>query len=392
MTAQSGRGSLVAANLADLLGRLPAASADLARSIARWWLREFLALFPARLSDWLTDRGRKTLVLVPEPDAVLFELFNDRRRPLASARVSRVDYGPELVGSFLQSHKLQRQDVAIGCRLPPGSIFVRKLLLPVETERTLAAVLAQDMLAKTPFRLEDVYHDHAARRSGDKLAVAQWIVRRQFVETAVNALGLAPDDLAFVETDGRDAGDDPRPLLKLRELPADRGRWARRMCAMLVLTACVLTLVAIGSKYWRQEAALDNLTAELSAAKHKAQRVRAMIERLEGERADLLRLRSEKRDAPGLVDVWEELSRLLPFHSWLTELRVSEGAGKEERQIVLSGLSSGASSLVGLLDRSALLGDAVLSAPIAIDRIEEKERFVIQAKLKRPDQPPKVAP
>jgi general secretion pathway protein L len=42
---------------------------------------------------------------------------------------------------------------------------------------------------------------------------------------------------------------------------------------------------------------------------------------------------------------------------------------------------------VGLVDRSTLFADASLTAPIALDPLEERERFALQAKLKRPDQP-----
>jgi general secretion pathway protein L len=389
MSAQSG---IAPASLTASLRRWSAAGAEPVRRGGRWWLHELLALFPARVSDWLTDRGSKTLVLAAEPDAVLFDLIGDRRRRLASLRVSRADYAPDLLDSFLQSHRLQRRDVSIGCALPRDTIFVRNVLLPIETERDLAAVLVQDLSAKTPFRLEDIHHDHVAHRSGDKLAVTQRIVRRQFVEDAADALGLAADDLAFVEAQGQHAGDHPEALLRLREPPAERGRWARRGCILLALTACLLAILALGSKYWRQEVALAGIATELAAVKHEAQRVRAMMDRLEGERADLLRLRSGKRDMPGFLDVWEELTRLLPSHSWLTELRMSEGPGGGERQVVISGLSGAAASLVGLLDRSPMFGDAALTAPVAIDRVEEKERFVIQARLKKPYPPGKGAP
>jgi len=54
--------------------------------------------------------------------------------------------------------------------------LVRQLLLPRQVERTLRTVLAQDLLGKTPFREDHIFHDHIAQRAGDKLHVRQWML------------------------------------------------------------------------------------------------------------------------------------------------------------------------------------------------------------------------
>ena len=79
------------------------------------------------------------------------------------------------------------------------------------------------------------------------------------------------------------------------------------------------------------------------------------------------------------------LTRILPSHSWLTEFRVTETPGGREMQINLSGFSRAAPSLVGIVDRSPLFVDAALSAPVALDATEGRERFALQAKVRRAD-------
>jgi hypothetical protein len=49
--------------------------------------------------------------------------------------------------------------------------------------------------------------------------------------------------------------------------------------------------------------------------------------------------------------------------------------------VVLTGFSAAAASLVGLLDRSPLFGEASLAGSISIDQAENRERFIIQAKV-----------
>ena len=86
----------------------------------------------------------------------------------------------------------------------------------------------------------------------------------------------------------------------------------------------------------------------------------------------------------GLIDLWEETTRVLPSHSWLTEFRLVETMGKREEQVTISGFSNAAPSLVGIIDSSPLFFDAALTAPIAFDATEGRERFALQAKVKMP--------
>ncbi len=99
----------------------------------------------------------------------------------------------------------------------------------------------------------------------------------------------------------------------------------------------------------------------------------------------LLRLRLQRSETPGVIDLWEEATRVLPSHSWLTEFRLVETVGKREEQIAILGFSNAAPSLVGIIDGSPLFFDAALTSSIAFDAAEGRERFALQAKVKMPD-------
>jgi general secretion pathway protein L len=131
---------------------------------------------------------------------------------------------------------------------------------------------------------------------------------------------------------------------------------------------------------------LEALAAETAIARAKAQSVRAAMDKLDIEWASVAQVRSRKRDIPGVLDVWDEITRVLPSHSWLTELRISGAPSAKEQQVTITGFSSAAASLVGLVERSALFRDASLTAPISLDHSEDKERFAIQASIRKQDQ------
>jgi len=358
---------------------------DLLRGLEQLWLREFLALFPSTVAQWLVGRGRSSVVLGAEQDAIALRLLGDGRQPLACERVARADYAAAAIDRFLQAHKLERKEVAVGVRLPASQVFCRTLTLPVEAMRSLDRIVEQDLIGKTPFRRQDIYCDHtAARTSADKILVRQWVARRDIVEDAVAAVGLDLDAVAFVDTEAAPDATAAAPRIALRPERADRSRWVATTAAALAGSALVLALVAGGLTYWRQELALDGLNVQVSAVRAKAQQVRSAIDKLEQKQAVLLRLRAHKADQPGLLDAWEEATRILPSHSWLTELRLSETSDKQQ-QISMTGFSAAAPGLVGIIDQSPFFTDASLTAPIALDPAEQRERFALQAKLKRPE-------
>jgi general secretion pathway protein L len=373
------------ASLFDSVARHVGAAglSELLRRLGQLWLREFLALFPARIAQWLIGRGDASVVLAAEGDTIVLRLVGDAGKELACERVARTDYAAAAIDRFLQAHKLKRTDVALGVRLPRAQVFCRTLTLPREAMASLERIVVQDLIAKTPFRREEIYCGYAAARSGpDKLAVRQWVVRRDVVEAAAAAIALDLPAVAFIDTEA-DPEAAAAPRIMLRSQRAEHARWVARAATALAAGAVVLAFLAAGLTWWRQAAALEELDGQVAAARAKAQQVRGAIDKLEQKQATLLRLRLRKADEPGLLDAWEEATRVLPSHSWLTELRLSETSDKQ--QVSMSGFSAAAASLVGLIDQSPFFTDAALTAPIALDPVEQRERFSLHARLKRPE-------
>src|SRR5204863_4126958 len=84
-----------------------------------------------------------------------------------------------------------------------------------------------------------------------------------------------------------------------------------------------LALAAGTLKYSNQQVTLDLLDAQIAVTAKKAQEVRSLVDQLQETKAALLRLRVRKNEAPGLLEIWQETTRILPSHSWLTEFRLS---------------------------------------------------------------------
>lgn len=351
----------------------------------RWWVSEFLNLIPARYAEFFTGRGRPRLVISSDHGGIALELLGDALTPIASGRLaSESDLLPE-IDRFLLSRGLGRQDVDLGLQLPAESLFERQVILPAQAGNAIDDVVVQDLTRKTPFKADDIYCDYEAREitGGERIEVQQWIVRRHFVHQALAQLNISIESIAFVVFDARDGGL-PAPMISLRRRVDARDSWRHKLVPALCCSAVGLALLSGGLKYLNQQATLDRLGEEIAATGKKAQHVRALVDQLHEKRNALIRLRVQRSEAPGLIDLWEETTRILPPHSWLTEFRLTETPGKREEQVTMVGFSGAAPSLVGVVDGSRLFFDAALTSPVAFDAVEGRERFALQAKVRRP--------
>ncbi|WP_316228465.1 PilN domain-containing protein [Bradyrhizobium sp. SZCCHNR1039] len=351
---------------------------DLTGRAGAWWLEEFFNLLPARHAAFLRGKGRPTLIAGYMDGQLELRLRNDGASLDQAERVV-TERPAAAIDAFLSQRNLDRRDVEIGLRLPEQLLFSRELILPVEARASIDAIAAQDLARRTPFKADDIHSDHEANggSDGDRLHIRQWITRRQSVECAAAELGLSPADLRCVTFGDQQAG----PRIRLSRDANERNVW-QAVLPMLCSSAVILAVLLGYLEYSNQQATLDRLAAEIASAGNKAQQVRQTIDQLRARRDALVRLRLQRSEAPGLIDLWAETTRILPQHSWLTELRLVEGSGGREAQVVVSGFSGAAPSLVGIIDGSRLFFDAALTSAVAFDANEGRERFALQAKVR----------
>jgi general secretion pathway protein L len=348
---------------------------------AQWWLTEFLGLFPRRAAIWLMDRGQKRATLGLGHDPIILEIQEGNHRPPISIEVARTKYSPEVLDEFLRINKLSRRDADVGLRIPTDMIFPRRLVFPVEAAGSLPAVAAQDLALNTPFQLAHVYHDLSAVKDGSRIIAHQWVVPRSTLADALEPLGEDISSFRFVEAVPPDQ-KQPRPYI---DLAGDQvaSKSVVRMLALGLLTFALSLVIAAGIvRYSRQETLLVQLAIELPVAAANARAVQAALESSNAKHAVIAEIRSNKLRKPGLLEVWEEISERLPQDSWLTELRVSELSDNTGSQVTLTGYSPAAAQLVATLHKSSLLADVNLAAPIALDTMEQRERFSLRATLR----------
>ncbi|MGJ4973122.1 PilN domain-containing protein [Bradyrhizobium sp. HKCCYLRH1073] len=360
---------------------------DWVPSAVAWWCREALDLLPQRIAAALAPVGRARL-LVDRSESGLRLRLDDPRSGTDVCETAAPEQVAVAIAAMLKRHDLDRRDVDLGLRLPEESVFRRDLMLPREARDAIDTIVPQDLLRRTPFKAEDIYCDHLTATSPDgRIAVRQWVTRRHHVQQAADQLGLAVAQLAFVVF-----GDDrASPAIRLARPITGRKTSTVAIAALGCLAVLLGTGIAVLT-FARQQATLDRLDAEIVVARKDAERVRVLVDQLRERRTTLSRLRLQRSEVPGLIDVWDEASRILPKHSWLTELRLVEGANPRSTSVTMTGFSAAAPSLINMLGGSRLFVDAALTSPVAMDPIENRERFSLQARIRVPDAFKEVAP
>lgn len=343
------------------------------RQFARWWSDEFRSAVPATWRPLLDGRAMPTVFVWRDGDCVRCELTADKNT--IQERFLAAAFGPSTLPDWLTQQGFRRDQILLGPVLAQDLFLQRHLRVPSEALASLPRILDQEVERRTPFLLSDIWHaavPASNEASRGAVALRHWIISRERAADAVAAIGLAMEDVDFLAA--RIDSGDAVAVVPLRKAPSAIPPWAVRTIkslAMALLGAIVLGLLAFE---WCQGGVASELEAALLEAKRGVQGGQSRS-------GQLTRLYALKADT-GFVGIWNELSRILPDDTFLTDVRMKDGL------IIISGYSSQAARLVRIIDQSPMFSSATLIAAIVPDTNEAKDRFRIKFQLRsaRPSQ------
>jgi general secretion pathway protein L len=368
---------------------LTAASALLRQRLQQfitWWTGELLALLPQQLREMMQRRARRLIVDVDGKKAT-FTLCGLQ----GVRKIVNLDFGPNVVAQSWAVDAIKKACAGhvdeIAVRIPVKQALRRTLTIPLAAEENLREVLAFEMDRHSPFKAEHVYYDFRviardpAKRS---LRVELTVVPRSKVDPLVEMLiswDLEPTSLDI--RDGNASDDEVVEAAGLNLFPVEQRRipqgdksWQNWILAAL---AAVLLVIAIALPFVHKINAGTQLETEVKQARQEAltaEQVRTELEQLVAEVNALVKKRKER---PTVIQVLDELTRLLPDSTWLSRLEVGKMRAK------IRGESFNASDLATLIENSALFNDASFDSPVTRNPNTDRERFVISATVARVD-------
>jgi general secretion pathway protein L len=358
---------------------VPATTEALTRGLTGflgWWGRELCGLLPGRMSGLLGDRRRRIVLAAADSG---YSVFTETGGTAGAGRhevLSREEAGRRLA-ALAASHR----GAPIGLRLPLSACYSRHVQLPAAARADFARILALELERATPFRAADILAAHTIEDGAPKagrLGVHHLVVRRQIIDDIRADVAASGHDIAFADCWNADASAAlPVDFLATKDA-ADAAPAARRLHPMLPLAAVCAGLAALALylDFAAHQRALDTLTADTAQAKSAVQAQRRAREAADARLAQASALHRLKRERLPAVLVLDEITRLVPDDTYLTDLRL------EGDTVDITGLSRSAAALLPILERSAAFMNATLTSPLTLDPQDGRERFSVRLKLR----------
>jgi general secretion pathway protein L len=345
---------------------------DIAKFL-HWWGEELAFLVPEWLQK-LLGRKRSSLVLTKAGEG-LEAIYTD-------------DAGERHLGDFTLDEagngKRERlfaeipvlNDAEVVLRLLPEQSLRKIVKLPAAAQENLQQVIAFEMDRLTPFKADQVYF---GVRVVEKLPETRQI-RVELVLTPKQTLDPLLDELVAcgwrpdrvdVRSIAAGVGQDLLPEKfrpRKNKLPQVLTAISAAAFGSFLLAVLLLPILA-------DRALIRELEQNVKIVGKTAKEVEALrddVQKLERESGFLA---ERKRTEPAMVDMLNELSRVIPDQTSLYGLQY------RDRKVVIQGRSPAASSLIELVEASPFFKNTSFVSPVIKDIASGQERFQIASEV-----------
>lgn len=333
---------------------------------ARWWLAGLRDTLPARWRSVFLSTDGPAFVIEQTGTGYLCRVLKGTERQFAP-ETSRS--GADALAACLLQTGLRREQVLVGLLMDRSMFFTRDIAVPDAAISALPRLLDQEVLRRTPFRLSDIQHGATlAVESRDAVpgvtSLRHWIIRRDLIDAAIKNASLNVGNIDILFT--RDINNLEVPAVRLGSSTGERPS-AKRHLTLAASIAFICTLLALFAADQAQENKAERLAAALADMKAQIHDSNVFT--------DAVGLLTIKADI-GTAAALNELSKIIPDDTFLTELRLVDG------QAEAAGFSSDAARLVRLVDKSPIFKDAGLAGAIEPNAAEGREHFSLKADLR----------
>jgi general secretion pathway protein L len=260
--------------------------------------------------------------------------------------------------------------------LRPDRFMFRPLELPKRAAEFLEGIVRAQIDRLTPWTVSEAVYSWTppTEAANDRIQLTVAATARALVAPYVQALADLGAASIIVSTVPQDAAGGADPLKVFEQ--QSRGRievtHIRRILTLAFAVTAATAVVSIGVS----SIAADSLDSEQQALSSKITARRASMRLGQDGGGALRMLERRKQTTPASVVVLEALSKVLPDHTFVTELRIEGG------KVQVTGLTRDAPSLIRLIEQSPHFEHAAFFAPSTQSPGEPGERFHIEARIK----------
>lgn len=345
------------------------------------------------LFQWL-DLSAATLVsgierLLTRQPLRLVETLPGRFRVEADRATSTVTEisEAELTGKAGPALRLLARRRPVSIVLHPSRFVFRTIEVPGRAREFINGIVRSQIDRLTPWNAADAVFGCLPPTiiSTEQIAVTVAATARRRVAAFVSAASAAGAEEIVIYTTGPTAAPEAGTVRvyahKIRSI-VDVGH-TRRVLG-LVLTASVVAAMVVLGMTSVSAVVLGERQAELRRTLAARRATLQSVARTGADPATLARqsLERRKHERTATVLVMEALARVLPDHSFVTELRI------ENDMVRITGFTGDAPGLIRLVEQAPEFSQVTFYAPTTRAPSDPGERYHIQARIEPPGEPP----
>ncbi len=340
---------------------------DAIMDFCRWWKWELRQMLPAAVfrreapADIAIRVRRAGLFVEPGRAGLSFEPFlvdssPDGARELANAFGNRRGLKAEV--RFETERFLKRQ-------LSP-------LRLPVSRVATMAEIDCRASTPLDPAQSELI----AGPYDPEDAASVYYIVSKAHLLPVRKTLGEARIAVARI---GLLDGDKFIDAPKLMTSTGTRWGSVRQLAQAATIALVAGVMAVFGLLYWQYASANAALDQQLADLNTEVSAIRTAIDTRNRQRDLVAAMRAQKQGAIPVAAVLNELARVLPNGTWLTDVNIRENT------ILFTGISNSAASLIPLLEKSRVFSNPTFTQAVVRAVEQTGEKFSISMNIEKPN-------
>jgi general secretion pathway protein L len=336
------------------------------------WIDVVAATVHALLNRWSPQR----VVRVTEEEQGTFALqaFGDAKDLILPDQQIRIADGA-MTATLSDDWKTWLRGSRAEVILRPGRFMFRPLELPKRAGEFLEGIVRSQIDRLTPWSVSEAAYTWTppVEAANDRIQLTVAATARSMLMPYVRAVAELGAASVIVSTVPQDAGiaDGALKVYEQRNGGTIEVTRIRQILTMVFIGAAALALVSSGVS----SILGDSLDSEQQDLSHKIAVRRAAIRRSADGGAQRM-LERRKQTTPAAVMVLDALSKVLPDHTYVIELRIENG------KVQVTGITKDAPSLIRLIEQSPHFEHAAFFAPTTQSPGEPGERFHIEARVK----------
>jgi general secretion pathway protein L len=339
----------------------------------QWWGGELLSLIPEKIRGFFLQERAK-LVLTRVADGLALTLAEHGSNRVIGEFSFDEDGVKRREALFQENPALLEAELVL--KLADDQCLLRHLKLPAAAEENLKQVVAFEMDRWTPFKAEQVYF---GTRVTERLPDTKQI-RFELALTPKQKLDPLIDEVIAAGWRPERVDIGPEPEGHGMDLLPERFRPHRSRVPQIVTgIAATILLLILGAAFavpiTMNRSMAEELRLEVKKASKVAEEVETLKKEVERQRNEHSFLSRKKRNEPTMLDMLNELTKVMPDDTWLNGLQY------RDRKVTVQGQSPAASSLIERIEASDVFKNTSFVSPVTKDVASGQERFQITSEV-----------